>query len=76
MSAKSIATQRMLFAASNAQRSPFGSPLEAINVRALRTSPSSSPPVTPVIFPVADFGKNLRIRSDLQLRKYFVRQME
>src|ERR1017187_2048615 len=51
MSARSMATQRMLFAASNPHRSPFCRPLEAINVLALRTNSSNSPPVTLVTCP-------------------------
>src|SRR6266851_2844188 len=51
MSARSIATHRILFAASNPHRSPFCSSREAINVRALRTSSSNSFPVTPVLCP-------------------------
>src|ERR1700691_1889805 len=51
MSARSIATQRMLLAASNPHRSPFLSPFEAINVLALPVSSSNSLPVTPLISP-------------------------
>jgi hypothetical protein len=49
--ARSIATQRMLFAASSPQRSPLLNPFEAIKVLALRISSNNSPPVTPVIWP-------------------------
>ena len=51
MSAKSMATQRILFAASKPHRSPFFSLFEAINVLALRMCSSNSLPVTPVTSP-------------------------
>ncbi len=64
-----MATQRMLLAASNPQRSPFFRPLRRNESSRFANQLQQLAPGNAGDLPVVNLSENARIRSGLQLRK-------